>query len=203
MLHEQQSPTDLEHAPHVHESSPDLGNAAAGPRHDDRVHAAVRQRDAFGGTFEEAEGNFHVRRLALGSRQQRRRRIESEDFADLSRIEGKIKSGADADVKDAPFGCARDALAIRTKPLVAHREIDEWRQNPFFIEAHRRAPEIPRSRSIRILFGRAEPSPMLKLPPHERTLSVPRTPLTKLAAPKPLRIAMKAEQDRTGTAREA
>src|SRR5262249_15274756 len=99
--------------------------------------------------------------------------------------------------------CARDALAIRTKPLVAHREIDERRQNPFFIEAHRRAPEIPRSRSIRILFGRAEPSPMPKLPPHERTLSVPRTPLTKLAAPKPLRIAMKAEQDRTGTAREA
>src|SRR5262249_60720094 len=53
---------------------------------------------------------------------------------------GKIKSGADADVEDAPFGCARDALAIRTKPLVAHREIDERRQNPSLIEAHRRAP---------------------------------------------------------------
>src|SRR5262252_6893215 len=91
-------------------------------------------------TFEEVEGNFHVLPLALGSRQQARRRIESEDFAGLSRIEGKIKSGADADVEDAPFGCARDALAIRTKPLVAHRKIDERRQNPFLIEAHRRPP---------------------------------------------------------------
>src|SRR5262249_55735929 len=47
MPHEQQPPADLEHATHVHEGSPDLGNAAAGPCHDDRVHAAVRQRDAF------------------------------------------------------------------------------------------------------------------------------------------------------------
>src|SRR6516225_4698193 len=140
MLHEEQPPSDLEHATHVHEGSPDLGNAAAGPCHDDRVHAAVRQRDAFGRTFEEVEGNFHVLRLALGSRQQARRWIESEDFAGLSPIEGKIKSGADADVEDAPFGCARDALAMRTKPLVAHRNIDERRQNPFLIEAHRRAP---------------------------------------------------------------
>src|SRR5207244_7765474 len=51
-----------------------------------------------------------------------------------------MASGPDADVKDAAFRCARDALAIRTEPPVAHREIDERRQDPFLIEAHRRFP---------------------------------------------------------------
>ena len=78
--------------------------------------------------------------ISLSPRQQPGRRIESEDFLGIPRIERKIEARPDPDVEHSAFGCARDALTIWTKSLVAHRQIDERRDNPFLIEAHRAPP---------------------------------------------------------------
>ena len=69
--------------------------------------------------------------IGLSPPQQPGRRIESEDFLGIPCIERQIEARPDADVEHAAFGCARDALAIWTKPLVAHRQIDERRHDPF------------------------------------------------------------------------
>jgi hypothetical protein len=61
-----------------------------------------------------------VLRVFAGARQQPRRRIEPEDLPHLRRIERKIETGADADIKDAALRGAGNPLAIGTQPLVAH-----------------------------------------------------------------------------------
>jgi hypothetical protein len=50
MLDEEQVSAGSEHAPHFSEGCTNLGNAAAHPRHHDRIHAVFGQRDTFGGT---------------------------------------------------------------------------------------------------------------------------------------------------------
>src|SRR5262249_33977895 len=65
MFDEEQTSAGSEHASHFCKCSANLGNAASGPRHHDRIHAVVGQRDTFGGTFKEVDGSLRARCLAL------------------------------------------------------------------------------------------------------------------------------------------
>ena len=134
MLDEEQASANFEHASHFFQRSANLRNAAASPCHYDRIQTAVRQRDTLGRAFDEVDWIVEVLSVSLSPRQQPGRRIESEDFLGIPRIERKIEARPDPDVEHSAFGCARDALTIWTKSLVAHRQIDERRDNPFLMK---------------------------------------------------------------------
>src|SRR5512144_3287619 len=79
MLDEQQASAGLEHASHLAECRADLGNAAAGPCHHDRIHTAVGQRNRFSRALEEMDGTLRMRNVGPRPRQQSRRWIEPKD----------------------------------------------------------------------------------------------------------------------------
>ena len=52
------------------------------------------------------------------------------------RVKRQVDAGADSDIENAALRRARDALAKGTQLLVAHRELDERRENPIIVESH-------------------------------------------------------------------
>ena len=97
------------------------------------------------GLGNEVDGALRLHGIGLRPRQQAGRGIKPEDLPGLSRIERQIEAGPDADVEHAAFHRARNARAVRTQHCVAHRQIDQCRNDPFPVEAHRRVPVPVRS----------------------------------------------------------
>jgi hypothetical protein len=136
VLDEQQTSAGFQHAAHFCERGCDLRNAAGGPRRHDRVDAAIGERDVFGGTREKLNIGLRASRSPPGACQQPRRRIQPENLFGVRRVKRQIQAGADTDFKNAALRCARHALPIGTKVLVAHREIDQRGQDPVLVKSH-------------------------------------------------------------------
>jgi hypothetical protein len=86
-------------------------------------------------------------------------RLDAENLGCTVRVEAKIQPGADTDFQHATLGLGQNPLSIRIVVGVAHRKVDERRQDVVLVETHGRifiGPRVPCSRLLEELV----PDPM-------------------------------------------
>src|SRR5260370_30033294 len=136
VLNEKQATTGLEHAAHLCKRTRGIGDAAQGPGGDHRVDAAVVDWNVFCRRLDEFKRRRGSPRTITGHLQQLWRSIESDNLNNALPVKRQIQTRADPDFEYSTTGNRNEAAAIGLEAALTHRQVDQARDDVFFIKTH-------------------------------------------------------------------
>ena len=136
MFDEQQQPNRLERPPHLGQSNTRVRDRAQGPGHHDRIEHAIGERKPLRRGLDQRYGDTRIRRSRSREPEQFSRWIDAADPIDRRPVQRQVQPRTDADLKHKTARGSNGLLPITREALVAHRQLDQTRQDQRLVEPH-------------------------------------------------------------------
>ena len=138
MLGENQLACRTQDTAHLGQRLLDPGNGAKGVRDQNGIHRGVRQRYIFTDQPHHLERDGCIRGADAGALGKFGRRLEAENHLDFLRVvEAEIEPATQPDLENSTARARHDFLALLHDRRLAHRKIENRREDASLVESHR------------------------------------------------------------------